>query len=360
MGRLTSPAAAVRAFLLALLAVVVMAAPAGAVYGGHLARPGELPWTAALELSGQSGVVCTGDVIAPTKVLTAAHCAEGTPARDLIVVTGAVDVRDPKAQRSAVASVAVDPDYGRVDSSYGDVAVLTLATPSTVTPVRLAGPDDHSSSLPSRSLTIAGWGITGFHANDFPNHLRVAQISALAYGRCYQQFTPDFSSDLMLCGGGARIGRGYGQACQGDSGGPVVAEDATGAPVLTAITSFGNECGDPLNVYSKVDSVAPWIVATAAIPPPADSLSPPRPVISVRRLPGGRIRVTAANLPAGAAMRLYAVAQAGSDTFPARSLTSRLSTADIATGPGVSGIAVAYAQRFAFGPLAYVRTSAIH
>ena len=194
MVRLTPPprAGAARVVMLALLALLAWAAPAGAVYGGRYAGAGEQPWAAAIELSGESGVLCSGDVIAPTKVLTAAHCATGTPAGDLVVVTGATDVRDRRAQRSAVASVAIDPDYGRVDSSYDDFAVLTLARPTTAPAVRLAGPDDHRASVPGAALTIAGWGVTTFHGDDFPNRLRVAGIDARAYGRCDRPVRPRF------------------------------------------------------------------------------------------------------------------------------------------------------------------------
>jgi trypsin len=361
MVRLTPPprAGAAQVFVLALLAVLVVAAPAGAVYGGRSASAGEQPWAAAIELSGESGVVCSGDVIAPTKVLTAAHCAAGTPAADLVVATSAADVRDPRAQRSGVTDVAIDPDYSRVDSSYDDFAVLTLARPTTAPAVRLAGPDDHRVSLPGARLTIAGWGVTTFHGNDFPNRLRVAGINALAYGRCYDQFAPDFSSDLMICGAGARSGRGTAQACQGDSGGPVTALDATGRAVLVAITSFGNQCGDPLNVYSKIDAVAGWIAAAARIGAPADALSPPRPQISATHIAGGRLRVSAANLPAGAAMRVYAISRIGGDKFPVRTLTSRISAAVIGAGSGVRAVGVVFVQRYAYGPLAYLRTNPI-
>jgi trypsin len=342
-----------------LLALLVVAAPAGAIYGGRYASAGEQSWAAAVELSGEPGVVCSGDVIAPTKVLTAAHCAAGTPAADLVVVTGAADVRDPRAQRSGVTGVAIHPDYGRVDSSYDDFAVLTLARPTSAPAVRLAGPDDHRVWVPGAPLTIAGWGVTMFHGNDFPNRLRVAGINALAYGRCYDQFDPDFSSDLMVCGAGARSGRGTAQACQGDSGGPVTGLDAAGAPVLVAVTSFGNDCGDPLNVYSKIDAVAGWIAAAAGIGAPADALTPPRPQIAATRIAGARIRVSAANLPAGAAMRVYAIARIGGDTFPVRTLTSRIPAAVIGAGMGVGAIGVVFVQRYAYGPLAYLTTNAI-
>jgi hypothetical protein len=163
----------------------------------------------------------------------------------------------------------------------------------------------------------------------------------------------------MVCGAGAASGRGYAQACLGDSGGPVTALDATGRPVLVAITSFGNGCGDPLNVYSKIDAVAGWIAAAAGIGPPADSLSPPRPQITAAGTAGGSIRVSAANLPAGAAMRLYAISRVAGDTFPVRALTSRTGALAIGAGSGVRAIAVVFVQRFAFGPVAYLRTSAI-
>jgi hypothetical protein len=335
------------------LAILALVAPAGAIYGGHPARAGEVPWAAALQISGDLGVPCTAVVIAPRKVLTAAHCVAGVSPRRLTIVTGAADVARRGNHRSAVIGFAVNPDYKRADTFYDDFAVLTLARPVAVPGVRLPGPGDHPLTAAGATLKVAGWGITLYHGQNLPTTMRVARVKALGGGPCGIAFPFDFNGGLMICGGGPRYGRGWVQACAGDSGGPVTATDATGEPVLVAITSFGTLCGDPVESFSRIEAVIPWIVATAGVPAPAGMVSPPRPAVSSVRLPNGWLRVTATNLPAGATMKLYGVTTSHGFRFPARIGATRQASVDLDTS-GIRGIAVAYVQAFASGPITYI------
>jgi hypothetical protein len=336
-----------------VLAILTLAAPAGAIYGGRRERSGEVSWAAALKISGDLGVPCTSVVIAPTRVLTAAHCVVGKPARRLTVVTGSADVTSRRARSVAVTRVDINPDYKLADTYYDDFAVLTLARPANVAAVRRAGPGDHSLTLKGRKLTIAGWGITLFHGQNLPSILRVAQVKALGPEPCGSAFPLDFNANLMICAGGPRHGRGWIQACAGDSGGPVTGTDASGRPVLVAITSFGNKCGDPVESFSRIEAVVPWIVSAAGLPAPTGMVSPPRPALTTTRLPNGQLRLTALNLPPGAKIRLYGVTRSRGFTFPARIGSAQTSPTDFDTS-GIRGIAVAYEQAFAFGPFAWV------
>ena len=57
-----------------------------AIIGGSVADPAAWPFEAAILRKGR--LHCGGSVIAPTKILTAAHCALGFSATQLSVVTG--------------------------------------------------------------------------------------------------------------------------------------------------------------------------------------------------------------------------------------------------------------------------------
>ena len=81
--RLRSPA--VKAFVLALAAALVAAAPAGAVSGGSTLPIGQAPFVAFIQLGGGT---CTGTLISSTRILTAAHCLDGHNATDSQVVVG--------------------------------------------------------------------------------------------------------------------------------------------------------------------------------------------------------------------------------------------------------------------------------
>jgi hypothetical protein len=341
--------------LLALVGALAAAAPATAIYGGRLTRPGEAPWTAALRISGDIGVPCTAVVIAPAHALTAAHCVEGKSARRLTLVTGSGDVTSGRARKSAVRAVAIHPDYQRADTYYDDFAVLTLARPlPSALVVRLAGPGDHALSAKGATLRIAGWGITLFHGHNLPTALRVGRVKALGPAPCQRAFPLDFDGDLMVCGGGPRRGRGWVQACAGDSGGPVTGTGQRGEPVLVAITSFGNQCGDPVESFSRIEAVLPWLVSAAGVAVPPGMVAPPRPVLSTARLAPGPLRRSALNLPAGATMKLYSVTRSRGFTFPVQITSTQESAVDLDTSGGVRGVGVAYVQAFAFGPLAWV------
>ena len=95
----------------------LIAAPAGAALGprvlaGSQATSAQWPFIAALVQHGRSafdGQFCGGSVIAPTVVLTAAHCVTGSSAGSIDVVTG-------RAQLSASQlgqRLAVLLDHGR-------------------------------------------------------------------------------------------------------------------------------------------------------------------------------------------------------------------------------------------------------
>lgn len=58
--------------------LVIGATPSGAVVGGTPADPGEHPWQVSLQ--GRDGHFCGGTIVAPSIIVTAAHCTEGLTA----------------------------------------------------------------------------------------------------------------------------------------------------------------------------------------------------------------------------------------------------------------------------------------
>jgi protease YdgD len=74
----------VRALLAAALLVLLVSAPRAAAGQRVTVDPGTSPWDAIAKVQTNTGTRCTGALIAPAVVLTAAHCLYNRPTRALL------------------------------------------------------------------------------------------------------------------------------------------------------------------------------------------------------------------------------------------------------------------------------------
>ena len=244
------------------LGSVASAAPRAhsSIVGGGRADPGQWPYAIAIYRKGH--LHCGGSVIAPTKVLTAAHCVFGFNLANFTVVAGRPDTRDSTAgQVLPVVSGAVHPDFEQ--TGLHDVAVLTLGQPTTAPPVALATPEQDAAATSTGSLLrVAGYGAIsafGLHLSPF---LKATFEKVRTANRCLKAYTRDlFAPESMICALGKRRKHGgrfkiHTSACSGDSGGPLVADTPSG-PVEVGTVSFGGALcglGAAPTVYSRVSS----------------------------------------------------------------------------------------------------------
>ena len=250
------------------------AAPSPRIVGGGKANAVGWQFTVALEQKRR--LICTGSLIAPDKVLTAAHCAKGGKRKQFSVFAGSASI-SPKWRppRIKVSGVVVDPTYnGR--KVERDFAVLTLARAPDAQPIALpAPPESKAATRPGRIVRTGGFGTRSAWGFDVARRLKATKERVFRARVCDRVFGKErgFQQGTMICALGKRVGRLHSRlpyhatSCTGDSGGPVVA-NTPGGPRLVGVVSAGPfPCGlGAPSLYARVSSRLGFIRRAAALP----------------------------------------------------------------------------------------------
>jgi secreted trypsin-like serine protease len=274
---LTILGGAITALALMLPASAAASARAHAsIIGGSSATIEQLPSLAYIEAGNdRHGFACSGTVVAPRVVLTAAHCAEDvetggfTKPGEYAVATNIANPRQSSAENVfGVSAVHVFPSFDP-GVIHGDAAVLILSRPTSAPAIPLAGPDDAALYGGGAAVTVAGWGLTQAQNRQAPDNLRSATMTVQTASSCQRKtrgFYREFSPAVQLCLLSPPANKSG--TCFGDSGGPAIGQRADGTPVeLGVISVVGPLCTPQApNVLTRVDYVfswvAEWIAAT--------------------------------------------------------------------------------------------------
>ena len=207
-----------------------------AVYGGTAAKPCGWPTAVYLSFGNWS---CSGTLVHPDIVMTAAHCPSSTTGRPASVRFGE---GQGGGAREVGATCFSSPSWtGNVGGT--DYGYCKLSSPVTDVPIiPPAWGCDTSALTAGREVVIVGFGQSD---NGGSGSKREVTTMIQAIG------------DQAVIGGGGK------DACQGDSGGPVYIKlksefGGDDSWRVFGITSGGGECGQG-GIFSLIHVAIPWV-----------------------------------------------------------------------------------------------------
>lgn len=191
---------------------------------------------------------CTGTVVAPDVILTAAHCVAGNKMLAVAYPEGESHV----LQR--IRDKAINPGYSGKSRVSVDIALVRLDSPLPTRFSPLAFDRGENGHALGQGRRIAGFGLTSDRAEETGGTLRGAGVTILP--KLYPRF--------MRLGTDAQATLSDFSVCTGDSGGPVL-DGGLVVGVVYGREQFGKarDCG----VIAQAVRLAPqsgWIESVLA------------------------------------------------------------------------------------------------
>jgi secreted trypsin-like serine protease len=238
--------------------------------GGQDATVGEFPGIIAGIRAGgprPEGQTCTGTVVAPRKILIAAHCADAQG--DKKFVYGLDDLKDYNGGNGTgfavnVVSYKKHPKYVNFDQGY-DVAVVTvdrdIALKNGAAYPKFATSADSGGAAPGKTGLGFGYGKKDFNDNSMDVTLDKASLPVVNGDSVCQGVGAGFKSAYMICAG---YSDGRITILPGDSGGPLVFDGK-----IYGVASWSRSDFKWYSIYGRLDNeMGDWVKTEVGEQPP--------------------------------------------------------------------------------------------
>jgi trypsin len=240
------------------------------IINGTESEAGRYPYLAALyakEYYGTSQNWCGGTLIAPSVVLTAAHCTALDEVDEVVLGVhnlsnyDYIDRNNTAVEFHTIQRRVIHPFYDNNKVLDYDFALLFLDRPASAScaPVGLVN-DNTDLPMVGEIVTTMRWGVTNYETFEFANVTMEVDINIISDRDCLAKYEGYFDRESMMCAHGE--GK---DACQGDSGGPLVKKGLLtdgSYDTLYGVTSWGIMCAtEKPGVYAKVSTAYDWIMS---------------------------------------------------------------------------------------------------
>jgi Trypsin len=208
-------------------ALVAFSAPAEAVMLGKATRDPDGTRSSVVRVESSAGELCSGALIAPDLVLTAAHCLTELATYRVVGVDRAFRPRPVRAIAAAIHPEFVPGTTPRTQPGV-DLAILKLARPlgSDFSPLDPSFADRVGAG---KMVRLAGFGIVAEGRKRTARTLRETSLVSLGPIRVMNRVLAVADAQRLAETTGAG-------ACRGDSGGPILAESRTGYQLLGIVS----------------------------------------------------------------------------------------------------------------------------
>ncbi|WP_330276584.1 trypsin-like serine protease [Lentzea sp. NBC_00516] len=238
--------------------------------GGQNATVSEFPGIIAGIRAGGTrpeGQTCSGTVVAPRKILIAAHCADAQGEKKFVY--GLDDLKDFKGGAGTgfavnVVSYKKHPKYVNFDQGY-DVAVVTvdrdIALKGGAAYPKFATSADSGGAAPGKTGLGFGYGKKDFNDNSADVTLDKASLPVVNGDSVCQGVGAGFKSAYMICAG---YSDGRITILPGDSGGPLVFDGK-----IYGVASWSRSDFKWYSVYGRLDNeMGDWVKTEVGEQPP--------------------------------------------------------------------------------------------